>query len=79
VEESDGVCHSHDHCDANMAMEAAMHNFGLDIFSDDEEDGDPLVEEHVGIWNAAWAIAKASEFAIAGELEPLLANDALGG
>jgi len=44
------VCHSHDFCDANMAMEAAWESFDLpSINADDQAQAD--------LWNAAWNIA----------------------
>jgi hypothetical protein len=49
-EDSDSsVCHSHDYCDANMAMAQALSNLGM---------FDPLD------WNAAWDMAKANHFYI---------------
>lgn len=80
-EQSPGVCHSHDHCDANMAMEEALKSFGLDVFTPeyDENAESPLDEKVADLWNEAWDIAKASEFAVAGELECMLANDSIGG
>lgn len=42
------ICHSHDYCDANMAMLEAFDAYG-DIDVDDDD--------HVRIWNAAWEAA----------------------
>lgn len=55
---SSSVCHSHDHCDANVAMEAALEAHDIQIWMDGQMD-DPAVV----LWNAAWKIAKASDFA----------------
>ena len=48
------VCHSHDYCDANMAMLEAFELFGLDPCLQDQE----LVE----LWNTAWSVAAKMEF-----------------
>lgn len=48
------VCHSHDFCDANMAMLEAIESFGLTIDADNEEDA--------ALWNSAWEIAKKNNF-----------------
>lgn len=53
--DSNLVCHSHDHCDANMAMYEAFRSLGME----------KLVALELGddtrgtlLWNAAWSIAK---------------------
>lgn len=46
-------CASHDFCDANMAMDAAMRRFGIEPLP---EAGMP--EEIAGLWNSAWDYAK---------------------
>ena len=65
---SDGVCASHDFCDANMAMAEAFETvtgrepaFGYDTLAD----GSPVdpaaaiqADADCDTWNAAWAIAK---------------------
>lgn len=48
------VCHSHDFCDANMAMQEAVESFGLTINADSDADA--------ALWNAAWDLAKKSNF-----------------
>jgi hypothetical protein len=49
------ICHSHDFCDANMAMnEVFLDKHGLDLNAEDEA--------HVTLWNEAWDIAKANDF-----------------
>lgn len=64
AEETDkGVCHSHDHCDANMAMDEAMRRCGLaeKLDADDWASN----EENVALWNAAWDYAKAKHLTAA--------------
>jgi hypothetical protein len=56
-ESNPNVCHSHDFCDANMAMDRAMTDFGYPLPLDLNEDH-PSVVEHVEIWNEAWDLAK---------------------
>ncbi len=46
-ETSEGVCHSHDFCDANMAMDEAWTSFGLASI-----DGENEFE--CKLWGAAW-------------------------
>lgn len=48
-EADEGICHSHDFCDANMAMQQAFQNLKLD-------------EDNVAMWNAAWDMAKEKRF-----------------
>jgi hypothetical protein len=50
-EEADkvGVCHSHDFCDANTEMIAALETLGITRVTD-------------ALWNEAWKIAKGAEF-----------------
>lgn len=52
-----GICHSHDFCGANMAMLEAFEENGLPVPEDPNED-------HFKLWNAAWDIAKASNFSV---------------
>tara|TARA_R110000824_G_scaffold116093_3_gene267418 strand:- start:953 stop:1270 length:318 start_codon:yes stop_codon:yes gene_type:complete len=65
-ETSPYVCHSHDHCDANMAMVEAMERFDLPWPTD--EDGEIRDEEyseaHCALWNEAWEIAMRSGFSV---------------
>lgn len=51
-----GVCYSHDYCDANMTMDAALASLGVVALPDDE-DGMPYWV--VDLWNASWDEAKA--------------------
>jgi len=59
----DDVCHSHDFCDANMAMEEALGKVGLPSMHDENfADADvlnPITSER---WGKAWSIAKRNEF-----------------
>lgn len=50
-----GVCYSHDYCDANMTMDAAMASVGIVALPDDEEG---MPDRVVDLWNAAWDHAK---------------------
>lgn len=52
-ETDEGVCHSHDFCDANMAMLRALTNLGVPEDSVNYQD-DATLE----LWNSAWDIAK---------------------
>ena len=55
IRECDVVCHSHDFCDANMAMDEAwnrMFKDGCDLSSDAD----------VELWNSAWNLAKKHNF-----------------
>jgi hypothetical protein len=57
VETNESVCHSHDFCDANMAMEDAFRRtFGRLPDVTDKEDGSE--GDDVALWNAAWDLAK---------------------
>jgi hypothetical protein len=66
IETSTGVCHTHDFCDANMAMAVAFERFGLKTFVDYEhaDDGSLSVEEieATDLWNAAWDYARDRGF-----------------
>lgn len=55
AEASTGICHSHDHCDANMLM--------LDAIESVMGEMDMGSPEHTSLWNAAWDKAKAAGFA----------------
>ena len=54
---NDSICHSHDFCDANVAMIEAFKTLGVD---------EDLVcgqnEEVMALWDEAWGIAKESGF-----------------
>lgn len=52
-ESDSGICHSHDFCDANMAMMQALENVGIPISDLDSEEDFPAV-----FWNNAWDYAK---------------------
>lgn len=52
------ICHSHDFCDANMAMDAAFRDLGMDPF----EGGEHISEATCELWGAAWDVAKSAEF-----------------
>ena len=60
AESSPNVCHTHDYCDANMVMEAAMHEAGVE--TDTETEGDGGDRPWFPVWNAAWDMAKAAGF-----------------
>lgn len=47
----EGVRHSHDYCDANMTMDAAMASVGIVALPEDE---DGMPDAVVGLWNTAW-------------------------
>jgi hypothetical protein len=50
-EETDSrICHSHDFCDANMAMLDALNEHGIDVDADNED--------HTALWNKVWEAAK---------------------
>jgi hypothetical protein len=57
VEPSPNVCHSHDHCDANMAMVEA-----IELLTGREYHFDPNDEPFMRVWNKAWDLAKAAGF-----------------
>lgn len=50
-----GVCYSHDYCDANMTMDAALASLGVVALPDDE---DGMPDWVVDLWNASWDEAK---------------------
>lgn len=50
AETKSGICHSHDHCDANMVMADAMDFFGLPEIDSDNQ-------EFIDFWNMAWNYA----------------------
>jgi hypothetical protein len=55
AESNPNVCHSHDLCDANEPMAAAMASLGLEF--------DASNQEQVDVINAAWAMVKREGFA----------------
>lgn len=46
AEQNPGVCHSHDYCDANMAMLEAFESFGIEVDVQDDEQR--------ALWGRAW-------------------------
>lgn len=50
------VCHSHDFCDANMAMNEALKKVIK------HRETDELDDPKIDLWNKAWALAKKNEF-----------------
>jgi hypothetical protein len=55
AEEDRQICHSHDHCDANMAMLEGFESvLGYDM--------NPASEDTAGLANDAWAMAKVNRF-----------------
>lgn len=56
AETTRSVCHSHDFCDANMAMQEAAESFGLTF--------DAGSDECAALWNSAWDLAKKNNFEI---------------
>lgn len=50
-----GVRYSHDYCDANMTMDAALASLGVVALPDDE---DGMPDWVVDLWNASWDEAK---------------------
>lgn len=58
-----GVCHTHDFCDANMAMDEAFKRvLGRGMYLIDEGATDEQKEADTDLWNAAWNIAKQAQF-----------------
>jgi hypothetical protein len=59
----DGICATHDFCDANMLMLAAFkETFGREPAFLTADDTSPGSRADTRLWNDAWAIAKAAEF-----------------
>lgn len=54
------ICHSHDFCDANMAMEEAFTNLGL--LTPCDADNTPKGEIVNEFWGQVWHLAKQHEF-----------------
>lgn len=61
AETRSGICHSHDFCDANMAMDEAFNNLGLESLPSEEEHPEESAKA-IALWNEAWAIAQAAQF-----------------
>ena len=52
------VCHTHDFCDANMAMTEAFHGGGFATPTDICEDSNASSTEYaLQLWNVAWQLA----------------------
>ena len=56
AESHPGICHTHDFCDANVVLHEIFLSHGIDPA---DEGG---VDKWGPLWNAAWNLAKASEF-----------------
>jgi hypothetical protein len=56
AETTQGICHSHDYCDANMVLHEVFMKHGMDIA---DEGGRERWGE---MWDAAWSLAKSNEF-----------------
>ena len=53
AEYQDGICASHNYCDANMAMDAAWkETFGAEVDIDADD------EEQAKLWSDAWNLAR---------------------
>lgn len=59
-----GVCHSHDYCDANMAMHEAWERQGVDPLSTEitNETESCMSDAMCVAWGAAWDMAIEAEF-----------------
>lgn len=68
------VCHSHDFCDANMAMMEACEAVGLRVWGDDGE----MTDDAVDAINGAWAEADRAEFWTGGPCEGCPGEDGPG-
>src|SRR3954453_24017777 len=53
------VCHTHDFCETNMAMDEAIRALGVDPLPGD---GSEMTKQVVDLWNEAWSLAKAAKF-----------------
>jgi hypothetical protein len=60
AEAAPGVCHSHDFCDANMAIYAVFLRHRMDPAS---EQG---MERHGALWDEAWDLVKPRDFRVEG-------------
>lgn len=61
MEQDKLVCHSHDFCDANMAMLEATENLFIEDFTDLNE-GNSKRSELISLVNNAWDMAKENNF-----------------
>jgi hypothetical protein len=55
------ICHTHDFCDANMAMDAAFERVYAKSVSD-YPDGSDEQQAAFKVWNAAWGLAATNKF-----------------
>jgi hypothetical protein len=69
AEKDDNVCHSQDHCDANMVMDDAFKSYGIDIFKDypgfpgkGMTGKDNATKTLIELWNKVWDEAKSNNF-----------------
>lgn len=56
AEDSPGICHSHDFCDANMVLYEVFMQYGMNPV---EEDG---LDRWGDLWDRSWNLAKAAGF-----------------
>jgi hypothetical protein len=61
-ESDDGICHSHDFCDANEVMLTAWQAAFSGTPSFLEGNTGPQASRDMATWNEAWRIAKGKEF-----------------
>ena len=54
----EGICYSHDYCDANMTMDAAFKSLGIDPLEHGYTEEDGMSQEVCDLWNASWDRAK---------------------
>ena len=57
------ICHSHEFCDANLAMNRAAIALDIDLW---EKDG-TMSTATIDMWNSAWELAKTNNFWISPE------------
>jgi len=57
-EVSKGICHSHDFCDANMAMNEAFEKFDINPLPSDLENS----QKEINLWNTSWDLAVKNKF-----------------
>jgi hypothetical protein len=63
AEADPNICHTHDHCDANMAMRTAACLWSDPLESvPPEADEGPMSADWLACWNDAWRLAKAADF-----------------
>lgn len=66
IEQDKTICHSHDYCDANMAMLEAFEKYKITLlWPADVEDRPELENEYamqMKLWEDAWTLAKENLF-----------------